>query len=495
MIFTALNNLSISAKKKWEAAAVALLLLFYVLLQSFTLCNDPWEKMGAWRQSDTYSIARNFTQLKLDLMRPQLNYDGSSDNYVQLELQIMPFLSALLMRLTGYSSPLIPRAISLSLFLGSAVFVYLILKRFTRFLPSLFGLAVYLMMPISLLYSRAIMPEPCALFFLCASVYCLLLWHQGVKNTIWLSAVFLAAAIMEKTPVIFAGFLVLAVFIWKLGIKLLRSPVFYAYGFIALVPPAIYYIYTSHIARFCFVDRIALKLVFSSRIFSLFTQKGVHFFRESLPLLFTWPVLILSFFAFLFLFNKERRFLLVWLLAFVLESATIVASIRFKYYLIFLSPVLSVLCGIAAQELLGWKKRAFVSALLLTLFFLSWFGLRQWSAGTKIAESIAGTGRLIESVTQPSDIIAAGVLDPSYINAGNRRGYRANIKYYDYIPREPELETKYFIEQGADYFVVVGGYIYGDDDGSYLKYIRCTYPLYAENEYCRIYRLNEDQNG
>ncbi|NLO46841.1 MAG: phospholipid carrier-dependent glycosyltransferase [Clostridiales bacterium] len=494
MKVSGLTSLNASMRKKREAAVVALLLFFYVLLQSSTLSNDPWERMGAWRQSDTYSIALNFSQLRLNIFYPQLNYDGPSDNYVQLELQIMPFMSAMIMRLLKTATPLIPRAISLSFYLGSAVFVYLILKRFTSYLPSLFGLLVYLLLPITLLYARAIMPESCALFFLCGSIYFLLRWHLGTKNSIWLSAVFLSVAIMEKTPVIFAGILVLAVFFWKQGIKCLRSPVFYGYGLIALLLPAAYFLYSSHIARFCFVDRITLKLVFSSRILSLFTQKGFDFFRKNLPLLFTWPVLALSFFAFLFLFNKERRFLLVWLLAFMLENATIVASVRFRYYLIFLAPILSVLCGIAAQELLSWKKRSFASALLLTVLFLSRSGLRQWSDGTKISENIAWTGRLIESATRPSDIIAAGVLDPSYINAGYRKGYRANIKYYDYIPQEPKREIKYFIEHGVNYFVVAGGYIYGDD-GSYYKYIRDTYPLYAENAYCKIYKLSEDQNA
>ena len=67
-----------SMRKKREAAVVALLLFFYVLLQSSTLSNDPWERMGAWRQSDTYSIALNFSQLRLNIFYPQLKVFAES---------------------------------------------------------------------------------------------------------------------------------------------------------------------------------------------------------------------------------------------------------------------------------------------------------------------------------------------------------------------------------------------------------------------------------
>ena len=87
---------SIPRRKAIERGAVALLLLLYVLLQAPTLPNAPWEGYDTWRQGDTYSVAVNYAQYSMHPLRPQFNYDGTADIVVQLELQLVPYLSALL---------------------------------------------------------------------------------------------------------------------------------------------------------------------------------------------------------------------------------------------------------------------------------------------------------------------------------------------------------------------------------------------------------------
>ena len=47
-----------------------------------------------WRQGDTAAIARNFAQLQYNIFLPQVDYNGPPPNYVELELQIVPFLAA-----------------------------------------------------------------------------------------------------------------------------------------------------------------------------------------------------------------------------------------------------------------------------------------------------------------------------------------------------------------------------------------------------------------
>ena len=118
---------SIPRRKAIERGAVALLLLLYVLLQAPTLPNAPWEGYDTWRQGDTYSVAVNYAQYSMHPLRPQFNYDGTADIVVQLELQLVPYLSALLFQLTG-PTPLVPRVLGLACFLGSAAFLYGILQ-------------------------------------------------------------------------------------------------------------------------------------------------------------------------------------------------------------------------------------------------------------------------------------------------------------------------------------------------------------------------------
>ncbi|MFQ9411412.1 MAG: hypothetical protein ACLR1T_10655 [Evtepia gabavorous] len=77
----------------WEALILAALLALFLAIQLPKLDSVPWDQYESWRQSDTYSIAVNYVQYGMDLLHPQLNYDGVSENYAQLELQIVPYLS------------------------------------------------------------------------------------------------------------------------------------------------------------------------------------------------------------------------------------------------------------------------------------------------------------------------------------------------------------------------------------------------------------------
>ena len=72
-------------------ACLAALLALFLAIQLPKLDSVPWDQYESWRQSDTYSIAVNYVQYGMDLLHPQLNYVGVSENYAQLELQIVPF--------------------------------------------------------------------------------------------------------------------------------------------------------------------------------------------------------------------------------------------------------------------------------------------------------------------------------------------------------------------------------------------------------------------
>ena len=193
---------------------LALLLAAFFLFQLPRLDQAPWENYDSWRQTDTYTIAQNYAQRDMNPLRPQFNYDGPGDNYVQLELQVMPYLSAVLFKILGREPYWVPRLISLLFFMGSAVFCYGIGRRLLKNRWAALGaFAVYLVMPISLLYSRAIMPEAAALFFYTAAIYFFLRWYQGGgRGALALSGVMMGLAIMEKTPTAFAGLMIVVLF-------------------------------------------------------------------------------------------------------------------------------------------------------------------------------------------------------------------------------------------------------------------------------------------
>ncbi len=153
----------------WAAALTAIVLLAAALrLHGIHI---PMLDHPGWRQGDTAAIARNFARLNLNVMYPQTMYDGPPPNYVELELQIVPFLAALLYKLFGIHE-VFGRLISLTFSLATVV----VAGAFARWLfrSALAGLAAaffYAVFPGSVYYGRTFMPDAAMVFFLTAALY------------------------------------------------------------------------------------------------------------------------------------------------------------------------------------------------------------------------------------------------------------------------------------------------------------------------------------
>ena len=191
------------------------------------------------------------------------------------------------------------------------------------------------------------------------------------------------------------------------------------------------------------------------------------------------------------LYKKEYRFLLIWTLAFALECATIVAVIQFNYYLTFILPICAMLAALTLKDAWEHHKPAAAAVCAVTVFSLFLTGKLVWNQ-TAESQRISQTGAFIAENTGFDQGIAIGVLNPAYINAANRRGYRANIQYYDHIPTQPEAEVAYFIAHDVRWFVVLDNAIVNDADGSYLNYLKETFPVHIKNDFCAIYDLEKE---
>jgi hypothetical protein len=153
----------------WSFGLLAVLLLALAL--RLHGIGDPILDHPGWRQGDTAAIARNFARLRFDIMYPQTLYNGPPPNYVELELQIVPFLAAALYKILGVHE-IFGRLITLGFSLATVI----TLAYFARWL---FGSAVaglvaaffYAVFPGSVYYGRTFMPDCAMVFFLTAALY------------------------------------------------------------------------------------------------------------------------------------------------------------------------------------------------------------------------------------------------------------------------------------------------------------------------------------
>ena len=125
----------------------------------------------AWRQGDTASIARNFALLQFNILYPQTNYNGPPPNYVELELQIVPFLAATLYKIFGVHE-IFGRLITLAFSVGTVGVIGLFGRwLFSSWVAGLCAAFLFAVFPGSVYYGRTFTPDTTMVFFLTAALY------------------------------------------------------------------------------------------------------------------------------------------------------------------------------------------------------------------------------------------------------------------------------------------------------------------------------------
>lgn len=150
--------------------------------------HDPLLDHPGWRQGDTASIARNFARLQMNVLYPQTNYNGPPPNYVELELQIVPFLAAALYKLFGVHEVfgrLVTLAFSLATVVSLAFFARWL---YADALAGLIAAFFYAVFPGSVYYGRTFMPESAMVFFLTVALYAAARLLERQRPSPWGSA-------------------------------------------------------------------------------------------------------------------------------------------------------------------------------------------------------------------------------------------------------------------------------------------------------------------
>jgi 4-amino-4-deoxy-L-arabinose transferase-like glycosyltransferase len=126
----------------------------------------------SWRQCDTANYALTFYKEGIRLLRPSVCWMGSYKTVI-LEFPFPEALMALMYHILGYHLYL-ARVVTFLFFAGSAIYLYLIVCLVLRKRLAIIATAVYMILPLSLFYSRAVHVDFFAVFFAHAMTYHLL---------------------------------------------------------------------------------------------------------------------------------------------------------------------------------------------------------------------------------------------------------------------------------------------------------------------------------
>lgn len=454
----------------WSVALGAIV-LFSALLRLKGIHNPLLDHPG-WRQGDTAAIARNFATLQYNPLYPQVDYNGPPPNYVELELQIVPFLAATLYKIFGVHE-IFGRLITVAFSLGTVtILAYFGRWMFTSAAAGLTAALLYSCYPGSLYYGRTFTPDTAMAFFLTVALYACaryltedgeLRWNDAARCTVLITLAFLAK------PVALVALLPICAMLASRSYagRTMRWPQVATLMMLPLIVLACYDRFEYTIAEWHWASGITRLHVLPSLRESMtsanaFLLKWNYFVNAMRMLSQTmlgpvgFAVLILS-----FIFTGKSRcgsLLWGWLMGAVLYAYVVVTVERVDYYLYLFLPLAALAgAGFLARLVRAINFRGFSpglryagAPLAAAIFFLTLSQNRvEVARYYRYDRSVYRAATALNATLEPGALIVMGHYDPSVLYYINRKGWE----------EDPYLWTTFnqqsAIRKGAKYFVAI----------------------------------------
>jgi hypothetical protein len=426
-----------------------------------------------WRQGDTAAIARNFAQLQLNPLFPQTDYDGPPPNYVELELQIVPFLAALLYKAFGVHE-VFGRLISIAF--GVATIPVIAFFGRWLFRSSIAGVAAaaaYAILPGAWYYSHTFMPDTAMVFFTTCAVFACARWTLRQAQDLgratwrgwWPAAALLALAFLAKPVAVTAAIPVAACAVERLGLRrAIASVPLWALAAVAFVPLIAYDAIVSSHAEWHWASGITKLHVLPSLRAAMtsphaFAAKAVafaHAFRM-LATTMVGPVgIVLALLGcFAPLRSRSNALIWGWLAGGLLYAYVVVTVERVDYYLYLLLPLAALLIGrLVSYAYERWggepQRRTTLAGIGVVVWLVAAYaGYREIAPYYAWSKANYARARMLNATLAPGALVVMGHYDPSILYTIGRKGWE----------EDPHLWTPFdeqsAIRKGARYFIAV----------------------------------------
>lgn len=205
--------------------------LILIIVLAFILrlykIDNPIADWHSWRQADTAAVTRNFVKEGFNPLYPKgddMSSIADKPNPQQLppanpgRFRFVEFPAYNIVAFPFYQffgvQEKFHRLVTVFLSLGSLIFLYLIVKKYTDTLTALVSAFSFAVMPFNVFFGRVILPEPAVVFFSLGMIYFVDRWIWEHKNIFCFLGWFFAAlallikpwAIFFALPLIYSAF-------------------------------------------------------------------------------------------------------------------------------------------------------------------------------------------------------------------------------------------------------------------------------------------------
>jgi hypothetical protein len=428
-----------------------------------------------WRQGDTAAIARNFATLDFNILYPQTDYDGPPPNYVELELQIVPFIAAIGYKLFGVHE-VFGRLISIGFSLGTIAMLYPSGRLlFGSVWAGLAAALLFAIFPGSVYYGRTFTPDTTMTFFLTAALYAGARWLLDGElrswSGWWAPSALIAVAVLAK-PVALLGLVPVAVLMVRRAgfAQTIRAPQAWAFLALAVVPYVAYDRFLSAHAEWEWASGITRLHVIPSLLHSFVSGSAfvakVKYFGETIDMLAHtmigpagFGLATLGIVALLAGRRRDARaalvadFLLAWLVAGFAYAYVVVTVERVDYYLYPLVPLAALLGAFVlvelAQRFVAPAPPALLAVAALALAAIVLNDMQQILPYYAYRPALYRAARTLDRSLPPGAIVVMGHYDPSILYYINRKGWEEDPLLWTPFDEESA------IKKGSRYFISV----------------------------------------
>ncbi|HEY7993333.1 MAG TPA: glycosyltransferase family 39 protein [Candidatus Eremiobacteraceae bacterium] len=451
------------------------LALVAILVLGFALrlygIHDPIIDHPGWRQGDEAAIARNFAQLQDDPLSPQTDYDGPPPNYVELELQIVPFAAAQLYRAFGVHE-IFARLIVVAFSLGTIVLLYFFGRELFGRRAGLIAALCYAIAPGAVYYGRTITPDSDMVFFLTGTLLFWWRWSRSdTRSDFWLATAFGALAWVAKPPALLALAPIVAVLLAMRGRKALGSWQPYAFLALTLAPFYLYFHHESAIAEWHWAEGITSQHVLPQLVAELTKPsalwtglQGAFALLRMLGSTILGPALFgLTAVAGFALPRDDRSRARAWLFgawaAGLAAYTVVVVNVeRVDYYLLPWLPFAALLVAGAVDNVIerlgapATSARTNVVACIgigTAIFIITYSNMLQIHGYYTWSRPVYAAATELDRVLDPDCLIVMGHLDPSVLYTIGRKGWEEDPLSWNVHDQTSA------IAKGACYYVAI----------------------------------------
>jgi 4-amino-4-deoxy-L-arabinose transferase-like glycosyltransferase len=231
--------------------AIAIILLVAVVARV-----PRFDVPGALPDRDYTSamFARDFYLARSDDAEPWLRQIAHATRMNQpvLEPPVTEWLTSWIYTLTGSEDLLYGRVLCCLFWFAGAYFMYRLARTLASTRAAVVALAIYLLLPLSIVLSRSFQPDALMMLLYLVSLDVLVRYHRdGALRSLYVAAVIAAVALVYRPLVLFALLGAFAVpRISQRGWRSLLHRDTFIYGAIAIVPAAVYYGYGTFVAKY-----------------------------------------------------------------------------------------------------------------------------------------------------------------------------------------------------------------------------------------------------